>query len=350
MTVVAIHVDPNAPTPYPDRWAQYLKQAGVEVRRVNLRLPDGLNQIRDCSGVMWHWEFMPHERQVAYRILHAIETYLKIPVFPDHRTAWFYDDKIAQTYIFQALGIPMPRTWIFWDYEPARQWARITTYPKVFKLATGASSSAVRLVASADEALALIDLMFGPGVYPDEFLKVSSSYRFPRNLQQWREFLRRWKAVLRWAIKDRLPDLPPRYWWSVEKNYIYFQDFIPDNVFDTRVTVIGHRAFAFRRFNRPGDFRASGSGRIDWDISQINLECVRLAHEISAKLGCQSMAYDFLIDQSGSPVVTEISYTYLDWPVERCEGYWDRDLRWVEGHVWPEAAQVEDFLARITSR
>lgn len=31
---------------------------------------------------------------------------------------------------------------------------------------------------------------------------------------------------------------------------------------DTRVTVIGHCAFGYRRYNRPGDFRASGSGRL----------------------------------------------------------------------------------------
>ena len=30
-----------------------------------------------------------------------------------------------------------------------------------------------------------------------------------------------------------------------------------------------------------------------------------------------------------------------------CPGYWDRDLRWHEEHVWPEQAQVEDFIALI---
>ena len=39
------------------------------------------------------------------------------------------------------------------------------------------------------------------------------------------------------------------------RGYVYFQDFIPDNQFDTRVTVIGNRAFAFIRKVRPGDFR-----------------------------------------------------------------------------------------------
>lgn len=44
------------------------------------------------------------------------------------------------------------------------------------------------------------------------------------------------------------------------KGYIYFQDFIPNNNYDTRVKVIGNRCAALRRYNRKNDFRASGSG------------------------------------------------------------------------------------------
>jgi hypothetical protein len=347
MLTVAIHRDPKAPTPYSARWAEFLEAAQVDVRWVNLRLPDALEQVRGCAGVMWHWEFMPHERQVAYRILHTIEEYLEIPVFPNHRTAWHYDDKITQYYIFQALDIPTPTTWIFWDHEPAREWAEGTSYPKVFKLATGASSFAVRIVRSRTETLKLIDMMFGPGTYPDTIHQdAADTGILPKNIEQFRERLHRWKQILRWAIKDKLPDLPPRFWWQPEKDYVYFQEFIPENAFDTRITVIGKRAFGFRRNNRPGDFRASGSGQLDYD-SPINLDCVRLAHEISAKLQVQSMAYDFLVKPGGQPVVCEMSYTFLDWAVEKCAGYWTPDLQWVPGHTWPEAAQVEDFLKRI---
>lgn len=348
MLTVAIHRDPKAPTSYSARWAEYLEVARVQVHWVNLRLPDALEQVRGCHGVMWHWEFMPHERQVAYRILHTIEAYLKIPVFPDHRTSWHYDDKIAQHHIFQALEIPTPDTWIFWDHEPARAWANATSFPKVFKLATGASSFAVRKVCSKKEALALIDLMFGPGIYPDEIHKSTSDFGvLPRNWEQLKEHAQRWKRVLRWAIKDRLPDLPPRFWWQPEKNYVYFQEFVPGNTFDTRITVIGKRAFGFRRNNRPDDFRASGSFRLDYE-SPINLECVRIAHEVSAKLRVQSMAYDFLLKPDGQPVICEMSYTYLDWMVEKCAGYWDHDLQWIPGHVWPESVQVDDFVKRIS--
>jgi hypothetical protein len=345
---VAIHHDPKAPTPYAEKWAYCLGRAGIEVKWVNLRYPDAIDQIKGSQGVMWHWEYLPHERQVAQSILHAIETYLHIPVFPDHNSCWHYDDKIAQFYIFQALNLPTPRTWVFWDREPACEWAQSAAYPKVFKLRTGSSSANVHLVNSAHEALQLIDLMFGPGTYPRGFRTVTRELDLlPRRRGKLRTIASRSKQSLRLAITGSPFALSERRWWQLEKNYAYFQDFIPGNAGDTRITVIGKRAFGLRRFNRPDDFRASGSKRLDFDPKQIRAECVRLAHQISAALCAQSMAYDFLINQRGEPVLTEMSYTYVDWAVERCEGYWDPELVWVPGHMWPEAAQVEDFLVHI---
>lgn len=348
MPKIAVHFDKNAPTPYPEKWSHYLSEAGATVKAVNLRLPDAVAQVEDCDGVMWHWEFMPHERQVGYRILHTIEYYLQKPVFPNHLTAWHYDDKLTQYYLFQALEIPTPQSWVFWDHEEARKWVQETTFPKIMKLATGASSMAVLTVTTAAEANAMIDLMFGPGCYPDQFgLDKVYTSGIPKNSAQLRSFLRRWKDMLRWALKDRLPDVPHRFWWEPHKGYVYFQEFLPNNDYDTRITVIGDRAFGFRRYNRPGDFRASGSGLIEYDPTKIDPQFVQLAHESSKKLGSQTMAFDFLYDANREPVVTEISYTYLDWAVQKCEGYWDESLEWNAHRMWPEEAQVIDFLSSL---
>jgi len=348
---IAIHNDPKAPTPFAGNWACYLNQAGVEVKWVNLRFPDAIDQVGGCQGVMWHWEYMPHERQVAQSVLRAIEQYLGVPVFPDYNTCWHYDDKIAQFYIFRALNLPTPRTWIFWDREPAYEWAQSATYPKVFKLKTGSSSANVHLVTNADEARELIDLMFGSGTYPRGFKKVTSDLDLlPSKRHHLPATASRLIQTLRLAVRATAFSPPERYWWQVEKNYVYFQDFVPGNAGDIRITVIGKRAFGIRRRNRADDFRASGSKLCEFDPSQIPMECVRRAHQISAALRAQSMAYDFLIDQRGEPLLSEMSYIYDASVMEKCEGYWDPNLAWVPGHMRPEAAHVEDFLARIRSR
>jgi hypothetical protein len=137
---------------------------------------------------------------------------------------------------------------------------------------------------------------------------------------------------------------------------VLFQEFLPGNAFDTRVTVIGRRAFGFRRLNREGDFRASGSGRLDYDRDGVDLDAVRLAYATAAALEAQSVAIDGLM-RGEDWVVGEVSYTYVSELIHDCPGHWELDgspetgdLLWVAGSMWPEEAQIEDFLARLSAR
>ncbi len=119
--------------------------------------------------------------------------------------------------------------------------------------------------------------------------------------------LKRLRPALRWWIKGRTPDPGPSF--DYHKKCMLVQEFLPDNPFDTRITVIGDRAFGFRRFNRPNDFRASGSGLIDYDLSAIDEETVRLGFAVAQALKTQSVAIDGL-RRGDERVVGEISYTY----------------------------------------
>jgi glutathione synthase/RimK-type ligase-like ATP-grasp enzyme len=134
-----------------------------------------------------------------------------------------------------------------------------------------------------------------------------------------------------------------------DKGYIYFQDFIPENKHDTRVTIIGNRAFAFKRMVRDNDFRASGSGRIDYDMSGIDIRCVKIAFEIADKIQSQSVAFDFVVGKDSSPLIVEISYCYLASAIRDCCGHWDKNLNWHEGKMWPQYAIIEDILERINT-
>ena len=61
------------------------------------------------------------------------------------------------------------------------------------------------------------------------------------------------------------------------------------------------------------------------------------------------MAYDFLYLKS-QPVICEISYAYADWAVYNCPGHWNCKLEWIEGNMWPEEAQVIDFIEQVANR
>lgn len=345
--VIGIHPDQIGGESYSDKWAEFLGKRDVKVIILDLLARDALEQAQQCDGVMWRWTHNPNHKQSAQRILYTIENCMGIPVFPDSRTAWHYDEKVAQFYLLQALDVPTPRTWVFWDRIQALEWAGKIQYPIIFKLSAGAGSSNVLKVKNEEDAITLINRSFERGIFPYTMNEFKISSGLPHTVGQIKDKLNRLKDAFNFFWKYEYPSLPP-FWWKPEYGYIYFQEFLPDNDFDTRITIIGNRAFGFRRYNRPGDFRASGSGNIDFDNKKIDRRCIQIAFKISELGMFQSMAYDFLYRQ-GQPVICEISYTYADWAVHNCPGHWNHELNWIDGQMWPEEAQAEDFLMRINA-
>lgn len=309
-------------------WSRLLQDAGHQVQEVNVYQADILEQLHGCHGFMWRHAHSPAMRQIARRLLPVIENELGLIVYPDQNTCWHYDDKIIQYYLLKSTGIPVPKTWIWFDEESAIRWLRNATYPLVMKLWAGAGSTNVRLINSRDEAEHYVHLLFNTGVnLLDE--RVNSFWE------------RISKAYL--ILKGGQIEHP----WELHKNYVLFQEFLSGNSFDTRVTVIGNRAFGFRRFNRENDFRASGSGRIDYTPEEVSAEFINLAFDIARRLKTQSCAIDGL--WSGNlPVIGEISYTYASWGIHDCPGHWDANMDWHEGQMWPEEAQIEDYIARLS--
>jgi len=337
--LIGIQPDRMGEQSYSEKWSVFLQDCGVDFEFIDLLGLEDLSLLRRYDGIMWRWDLSHPWRQVAPRILDAIEKELRIPVYPDYNTRWPWDDKIKQHYLLGIHGIRTPRTWIFWHREDARNWIRETEFPKIFKLAVGASSRNVVLVNDRREASRLVDRMFSRGISTAERLDEVKSGRilrpFARNVRG-RLFARhRYEESRRKAI--------------IEKNYAYFQEFVPGNPWDTRVTVIGDSAFGFRRINRPGDFRASGSGRIDFDRTRVDLRMVEHAFSISEKLKVDCMAYDFLKDKKGEILLLEMCWTFADSAVQKCPGHWDRSLAWHPGSAWAEEFQIKEFLARIRS-
>jgi hypothetical protein len=312
--IIAIHPDNYGPGDASSpRWTALLQERGHTVRPVNVRAADILEQIKGCDGFMWRWAHFNGMFRIAHRLLPVIERELGLAVYPSQASSWHYDDKISQSYLGEALGIPMPKTWVFFHPEEARRFIDSASFPLVVKLSGGAGSSNVGLVHSADQAMAHVRRMFSRGCYT---LNAEPTETRPEELQF---------------------------------GYALFQEFLPGNEFDTRVTIIGNRAYAYRRFNRPNDFRASGSGNRDADPNKIDLAMVRLAFETTKKLRSQSCAVDGIY-RNGTPVASEFSYTYVSQFIFDCPGHWEligHDLKWVEGPMWPEEAQIDDFVGLL---
>lgn len=314
-----------------------LEYNGIQPVILDINGNDFWEKVRCVTHFIYRWRHNDYDRQVAQTVLPVLEEEYGIKCFPDRRTCWSYDDKIRQYFLLKAHGFPVVESWVFWDRQTALQWTGTATYPLVFKLKSGAASNSVLLVKDARAARGLTRHMFGKGIVPGRIPSMGAT--------RWKDFS--YARIIKHEFGNvirrlRGKDLEPV--WVPNKNYVLFQKFLPGNAYDTRVVVIGNRAYAFRRFNRKDDFRSSGSGHCDLDPGKIDLRQVQIAVNVSREMGFQSMAYDFLYDEGGVPAFCEISYTYPDERLHACPGHWTSDLVWHEGHHWPQYFILVDLL------
>jgi glutathione synthase/RimK-type ligase-like ATP-grasp enzyme len=339
---IAVHVN-GEPGGFAREWIARLLEIGARVKSVDCHADDIMRQLEDCDGLMWHWSHSdPAAILVARQIVASVEASGR-PVFPDSRTCWHFDDKVGQKYLLEGIEAPLVPSHVFLEKDAALAWLETARVPLVFKLRGGAAAQNVRLVPTRSEARRLVRRMFGRGLPPlDQRNLVKDRYR---RLKASRNPGALWglaRGVARWMIPSRVERVKGR-----ESGYCYFQEFMAGNDGDTRVIVIGSRAFAIQRFNREHDFRASGSGRIGYDHTAIDLRCVRIAYDVASRLGAQCLAFDFVRDAAGAPRIVEISYAFSAPAYDASEGYWDRDMRWHDGCIHPLTWMVDDFVASI---
>lgn len=332
---IAIH---HRVSSFSERWISYCKKNNIEYKIVNAFDSDIVQQVKDCNVFMWHHHHNEFKDVLtAKRILFALE-HAGVKVFPNFKTGWHFDDKVAQKYLLEAINAPIVPSYVFYDKMNAIKWAKLTTYPKVFKLKGGAGASNVKLVKNYKDALKLISISFGKG-FPQfnkkDYLK-SSIQKYESGQVKFTTVI---KAIARLFFSTSFAKMQPP-----EKGYVYFQDFIPNNDSDLRVIIISGKAFAIKRKVRAGDFRASGSGIIEFDKNKIDLNCIKVAFEVNKRLGSQSIAFDFVWDEEEKPHLIELSYGFAVNSYDSCPGFWDENLQWHEGSFTPQEWMLRSLI------
>jgi len=332
---------------FSDRWIPYCEENNVPFKIVNCYDSDIISQLHDCVGLMWHWDLNDYKAALFARQLTLTLEKIGIKVFPDTNTGWHYEDKLGQKYLLESVDAPFVKTNIFYSKQDALNWLKKTSFPKVFKLRTGASSNNVRLVESKRQAAALIKKAFKSGFsHTGKFNRLKERiYLFKRNKN-----FKTFKLVLGGIARLFIPTEVEKFSYK-QKGYAFFQDFIPSNNFDTRVIVVGNRCYGYRRHTRKNDFRASGSGNYIFDPKLSDKRMIEIAFKIADKLKFQSMAFDFILDND-IPVITEISYCFCMGTnsADECPGNWDRNLNWHEEEIKPQIYMIENFVKSLMVR
>ncbi len=338
--LVGIHLSPlNQFKEYLIKYEEILRFNNINTIRLSSNSSDFWHIIPQLKLFIYQYGQWDISKQNAEVILPIIETEYKIKCFPNLRTAWTFDNKIKEYFLMKANNMPMVQSWTFWNKDYAMEWASKAELPVVFKLTGGAGSRNVILLKSQRSLVRIINRMFNTGILDNsKFDQNSLNKNSIENLISKISLSK--KKLLHKDIHFR--HLSPN--WIPHINYVYFQKFLPNNHFDTRVVVIGDKAFAFRRMNRKNDFRSSGSGINDISPEKVDINHIKKAFEISKTMGFQSMAYDFLYNENGESEFCEMSYTFPDKTIFSCPGFWNENLNWQKGHYWPQYILLKSLL------
>lgn len=328
---------------FSDRWIEYCMANSIPFVLLDIHSNDIFDKLRhhNIGLYLTHPQMADRASRLAARSVIQCCNMAGIRTFPSLSDYWHFDDKVAQKYVFEALGIRTPKTYVFYDKKTALNWAEKTTYPVVFKLKAGAGSINVSLVHEKREAFKKIKIMFGRGYSStDGAIKdISTKLRNHQAKRDWAATFLRLPRTLKtlYSLRQNI---------ERERGYVYFQEFITRNDYDTRVAIIGSRAFAFRRRVRPNDFRASGSGCIDYSREGVDLSCVESAFQYSRLLKSECIAFDFIFrPESNESLLVEMSFGFIPDAIYYCPGHWDSCMNWHPGMMWPQDAILSDLMS-----
>lgn len=305
-------------------WTEWLDEHGIPWEYIDCYDTDIISKLPNYSGLIWHYENYSNADLMEAQNILDIASSMGLRVYPDHNTAWHFDDKIAEMYALQAVGAPIPKSWVFYELETCLKWLENECkYPIVAKLRRGSGSNNVKLIKNYSDAKKYAKRMFGEGVSPAQSI-VYKTFSKVQSTKDWKTFVNRFKKIPDFLWSRRFGKGLPN-----EKGYCYFQQYIPNNNFDIKVAVVNGKCSFLTRHTRKADFRASGSGDIFYDKNLITDDIIQSAFDAADKLGVQCVGFDYVTNRkTNKGCIIEMCHGFDADAIYECGGYWDRGLKW----------------------
>lgn len=300
------------------RWTKYrrfLETNGFPFGIYNFHSAGWLDQARDYDAIVGIGSCEPHQLEEIRRKHHILETQLQKKCYPSYRDVVFYEDKILEAYVSDVHGLPFIPTHVFHREDEALQAADTLTYPLVSKVVPCSGSVGVELIKTPSQAKRLIRKAF--------------------------------------CHRGRLTHIPYR----AQKDYVYFQDYVPNDGYDIRIITVGNKVFGYYRKAPQGDFRASGMGMVE--KRELPAEAIEIARHAYAIVQSPMLVVDLLRSTEGQYLIIEMSpICRVDTPEQLhvdgkpgCYVVNDGSYTFEEGRVWVHELALKEFFecAYLTS-
>jgi len=297
--------------PYP-RWTKYcrfLENNGLRYELYNIHAQDWLENAAKYDVVIGISSNEFSHLQELRRKYFALETYYGKMCYPSTAHLTLYEDKSLEAYISNVVGLPFIKTHISHDKSDALRIIEKLKYPVVCKNESSSGSVGVELVHN----------------------------------------IRRAKRIVEKAFSKRGRSTHLLY--CRQKDYVYFQDFVPNDGYDLRAIVTGNRGFGYYRKVLSGDFRASGMNLVE--RRGLPEEPVRMAWEANKVIKSPVLVVDMLHGLDGRFYVIEYSpICEVNTPVQLQVGddpgayilEEGGSMRFEKGRYWLHDLALREFL------
>lgn len=322
-------------------WIQYCERNHIQYDIKDLLSSN--NIVRDLPSyncLLWHFGQYNYAEMLEARSILYVAQKMGLKVFPGFNEAWHFDDKVAEMYALESVLAPIPPSHVFYNMDSLSDYLnQDILFPVVAKLRTGSGSHNVKLIRTKNELIHYARKMFSKGLNPSPSLlyKASSNIRSSHDKKAFMSKLKRTPEFLRiLAGAKKFPN---------ERNYVYLQEFVPNDGFDMKVVVVGDKLAGLHRPVRSHDFRASGGGCVKYDPKLFTEDIIKSAFETSDRLGVQCMGYDYVVDKrTKKGLIVEMSYGFSHEAVMGLNGYFDRDCKWHDGALNAPEEIIKNML------
>ncbi|HXK49686.1 MAG TPA: hypothetical protein PKW56_04400 [Clostridiales bacterium] len=188
-------------------------------------------------------------------------------LIPDFIHFRAHENKYFQELIKTDLNIDAPKSILVSTIEEGMNKIKDIRYPVVAKLSFGYGSTSVSLLKNINEA--------------SEFLN--------KNLAG---IVKKRKNIFKY--RKKIEEYRDKYPLKVGK--VIFQEFIEGLEFDWKIIIFGNKLFYLKRYVRPNDFKASGSGNFD-NSQPPSSELIHFAFSVKFKLNTPWVSLDIVHKQ-----------------------------------------------------
>jgi glutathione synthase/RimK-type ligase-like ATP-grasp enzyme len=344
ISILIYNIESSHSTNWSLQWKDYCVHNEIDYEIIDPYDSNIIQKLKNTSIVLWHISgYSFSEMLISRSILYAAKNMGKA-IFPDFNDAWHFDDKIAETYLLQSVNAPIPKSYMFYNFEDFKKFTlSYKDYPTIAKLRNGSGSHNVKLINSSNDLISYAKKMFSKGISssPSLFYKSTSNIKSAKSL----------KTILNRAkrVPEFLSTLKNAKEFPNEKGYVFLQEFIPNDGYDLKVIVIGDKLSFIGRNIRKGEFRASGGGDLFYDKKYITKNIIDSAFKTSDDLGFNCMGYDYVVNkETNLGYIIEISFGFSHEALLAAGGFYDRAGNWHNEPLNAPKELLHNLILKVT--